>query len=208
VINEPQIAPKNDDISPLEPQNVVSLAEPKPSGAQRFLIETIETLALALVLFLVINFLTARIRVDGASMEPTFHEGDYVIVNRLAYRTGEIQRGDVIVFPFPNNPEEDFIKRVIGLSGDTIAIYSGVLYVNDVPLSEPYLMERPLGDLAQLSVPEGHVYVMGDNRNDSSDSRSWGPLAIDVILGKAVFRYWPFEAMGLVDHPVLAAGGE
>ncbi|MCL5428252.1 MAG: signal peptidase I [Chloroflexi bacterium] len=198
------LPPTDPEFSPLERQNVVALEEVPPSAARRVLLEVIETIVLALVLFMAINFLTARIRVDGSSMEPNFHDGDYVIVNRIAYKLGDIQRGDVIVFPFPLDPEDDYIKRVIGLPGDRVAIYGGVLYVNGEPLIEPYIREAPRSDLAELIVPEGYVYVMGDNRNESSDSRSWGPLKIEDVLGKAIFRYWPFSTMGIVEHPDLA----
>jgi signal peptidase I len=196
--------PSKQEVSPLDKQNVVAMEEAPPSGARRILLEIIETIVLALVLFMAINFLTARIRVDGSSMEPNFHDGDYVIVNRMAYRLGDIQRGDVIVFPYPLHEEDDYIKRVIGLPGDHVAVYGGVVYVNAEALSEPYIMEKPDTDLAEVIVPDGYVYVMGDNRNASSDSRSWGPLKIEKIIGKAVFRYWPFSTMGLIAHPDLA----
>ena len=198
------LIPPNPEVSPLDKQNVVALEEAPPSPARRILLEIIETIILALVLFVAINFLTARIRVDGSSMEPNFHDGDYVIVNRMAYRLGDIQRGDVIVFPYPLEPEDDYIKRVIGLPGDRVAIYGGAIYVNGQPLIEPYIAEQPRSDLAEFIVPEGYVYVMGDNRNESSDSRSWGPLKIDEIIGRAIFRYWPFTNMGVVEHPDLA----
>jgi signal peptidase I len=187
----------------LDRQNVVALEEAPPSKARRVLIEIIETIVLALVLFFAINFITARIRVDGASMEPNFHDGDYVIVNRLAYQLGEIERGDVIVFPYPQNPEEDYIKRVIGLPGDRVSILGGVVYVNRQPINEPYIVSPAFNDLAEIIVPEGFVYVLGDNRNASSDSRNWGPLSIEDIVGKAIFRYFPFNAIGIIDHPVL-----
>ena len=190
-------------IGPLDRQNVVKVEMPK-SRLRNVLLEVIETIVLALVLFMAINFLTARIRVDGSSMEPNFHDGDYVIVNRMAYRLGDMQRGDVIVFPYPLHEEDDYIKRVIGLPGDHVAIYSGVVYVNGEALAEPYIMEKPDADLAEIVVPDGYVYVMGDNRNASSDSRSWGPLKIEKIIGKAVFRYWPFSTLGLVEHPDLS----
>lgn len=194
------LPPKDSDLSPLDRQNVVALEQAPPSPASRILLEVIETIVLALVLFVAINFLTARIRVDGSSMEPSFHDGDYVIVNRLAYQLGDIQRGDVIVFPYPLNEEDDYIKRVIGLPGDRIAVYGGAVYVNGQPVTEPYVLEAPREDEPESIVPEGYVFVMGDNRNASSDSRSWGPLHIDKIIGKAVFRYWPLTTMGIVDH--------
>lgn len=192
------------DVSPLDRQNVVALETAPPSQARRILVETIQTIALALVLFLVINFVSARIRVDGSSMEPTFHDGDYVVVNRLAYKLGDMQRGDVVVFPFPNQPDVDYIKRVIGLPGDRVAVYNGTVYVNGSPISEDYLLEPSNGNYAERVVPEGSVFVMGDNRNHSDDSRTWGFLVIDDIIGKAVFRYWPLSLMGLVEHPVIA----
>ncbi len=197
------LPPSPPELGPLDRQNVVALEETPRSPARRILIEIIETIVLALVLFFAINFVTARIRVDGSSMEPNFHNGDYVIVNRLAYQMGDIERGDVVVFPFPQNPEEDYIKRVIGLPGDEVAIYGGVVYVNDTPITEPYIASPPVNDLAALIVPDGFIYVLGDNRNASSDSRNWGPLSISAIIGKAIFRYYPFDNIGIIDHPVL-----
>ncbi|MEX2160478.1 MAG: signal peptidase I [Anaerolineales bacterium] len=195
--------PSSSEISPLDRQNVVVIEETPPSPARRILVEVIETIVLALALFFAINFITARIRVEGSSMEPNFHDGDYVIVNRLAYSLGEIQRGDVIVFPYPLNPEEDYIKRVVGLPGDHVAMYSGVVYINGQSIDETYVNDAAVRDLAELIVPEGHVYVLGDNRNASSDSRTWGPLPVADIIGKAVFRYFPFNTIGVVEHPLI-----
>lgn len=190
--------------NPFEGHHIEPLQEPRPSFFWRFLSETVQTLALAAVLFLAINFVSARIRVDGQSMQPNFHDGDYVIVNRLAYRFGEIQRGDVIVFHSPlNGGQEDLIKRVIGLPGDRLKIENGVVFINGNPVLEDYVEEQPYGDMAEITVPEGTVFVMGDNRNDSSDSRSWDSLDIDNIIGKAVFRYWPFDDLGMVEHPQI-----
>lgn len=197
--------PEREEIGPLDRQNVVALDRPAPSPARQILVEIIQTISLALLLFLAINLVSARIRVDGQSMEPAFRDGDYVVVNRLAYRLGEIERGDVVVFPFPMNREDDLIKRVIALPGDRISMEEGQLYVNGVTLQEDYLREPPRGNLQELIVPDSHVFVMGDNRNDSSDSRNWGPLAVEEIIGKAVFRYFPFNAMGVVVHPDLVA---
>ncbi len=196
-------SPTPPELSPLDPQNVVALEEQPRPPTRRILVEIIQTVVLALVLFFAINFISARIRVDGGSMKPSFHNGDYVIVNRLAYQWGEIQRGDVVVFPYPLSPEEDYIKRVIGLPGDRVAIYGGGVYVNGQRIDEPYISSAPANDVAEIVVPEGYVYVLGDNRNASSDSRSWGPLEIEAILGKAIFRYYPFDSIGIIDHPIL-----
>jgi signal peptidase I len=111
----------------------------------------------------------------------------------------------VVVFPYPNNPEIDYIKRVIGLPGDRVSIYDGSVYVNGSSIAEPYLLEPPYGNYSEHIVPEGSVFVLGDNRNNSEDSRSWGFLGIEDIIGKAVFRYYPFNNMGLVYHPVIEA---
>lgn len=165
-----------------------------------FFRETLETLVLAGLLFLLINSFTARIRVDGPSMEPSFYHNNYVIVSRLSYSFGEIERGDVIVFPFPRNPEEDYIKRVVGLPGDTVEVVDGVVYVNETEIIEPYILASPTRELSPRVVSDGMVFVMGDNRNNSSDSREWGPLAVEDILGKAVFVYWPPEDFGVVEH--------
>ena len=175
--------------------------EEKPSFGRaliRFFVEAFETLVLALILFVTINTVSARIRVDGRSMEPSFHHGEYVIVNKLAYRFGEVERGDVIVFPSPVTQGEDLIKRVIGLPGDRIEVHGGRVFVNGQALDEPYVMGPTSRDQPETEVPVGMVFVMGDNRNDSSDSRSWGPLPIGDILGQAVFVYWPLADFGSV----------
>jgi signal peptidase I len=199
------LEPTPPELSPLDRQNVVALASDEPSAARRVIVEAVQTIALALLMFLVINFLTARIRVDGRSMEPNFHDGDYVIVNRLAFRLGELQRGDVVVFPYPLNQEEDYIKRIIALPGDRVGIRDGLVLLNGAVLDEEYLGAPPHGsDLEAVTVPEGEVFVMGDNRYDSSDSRSWGPLSIEDIIGKAIFRYWPLADIGSVIDQDLA----
>ena len=128
--------PEQNNVGPLDRQNVVALDQPAPSPARQILTEVIQTIVLALLLFVAINFITARIRVDGQSMEPTFHNGDYVVVNRLAYKIGDIERGDVVVFPYPLDPQRDLIKRVIGLPGDRVSVINGIVYVNDAALME------------------------------------------------------------------------
>ena len=197
------LEPTPPELSPLDRQNVVALDKVRTSPARRILIEAIQTIVLALVLFLIINSVSARIRVDGRSMEPSFQDGDYVIVNKLAYSSGELDRGDVIVFPFPLNTEEDFIKRIIGLPGDHLKIVRGDIFLNGQRITEDYLLTNASGDMEEIIVPQGTVFVMGDNRNDSSDSRVWGPLQISEIIGKAFYRYWPFNAIGAIDHPMI-----
>lgn len=177
-----------------------------PSFGSRFLRvmgELLQTVLIAGLLFLAVNLLTARIRVEGISMEPSLHEGQFVVVNRLAYRWQDPLRGDIIVFHFPLNPSRRFIKRVIGLPGDTIRVESGDVYVNGTLLDEPYIAADPryTGEW-QLELDE--VFVLGDNRNNSSDSQNWGALSINDIIGKAVFVYWPFNEAGVIPHYRLA----
>ncbi|MCS6993667.1 MAG: signal peptidase I [Anaerolineales bacterium] len=169
------------------------------AGWGRFLLDVLETLLLSAALFLVINALSARVRVDGSSMLPTLHNGEFVLVNRIAYRFETPQRGDIVVFHYPPDPSQDLIKRVIGLPGEEVTIQDGVVRVNGEPLVEPYISEPPLYAGTWL-VPEGHLFVLGDNRNDSSDSHSWGMLPYENIVGKAVLIYWPFENLQLIDH--------
>ena len=197
---------ENQEQSVVDPQVNVEEEEQKAPVWRTLLYELIETLVIALVMVLAINTLSARIRVDGYSMEPSLHNNNYVIVSKVSYAPfGEIERGDVIVFRFPRDPDQDYIKRVIGLPGDQVEILSGKVYVNDVLLDEPYIMETTRREDSTV-VPAGHVYVMGDNRNDSSDSRIWGGVEIENIVGKAVFTYWPFSDFGLVEHYEHLAG--
>jgi len=163
----------------------------QPGGLRAALRELLETLLLAVILFVVINTATARILVQSISMQPNLVEGDLVLVNRLAYRFGQPQRGDVIVFKNPVNPEDvPYIKRVIGLGGDEVRIEAGVVYINGLPLSEPYLKTTTLQG-GEYQVPQDGLFVMGDNRNNSSDSRSWGMVLDENIIGRAEVVYWP-----------------
>jgi signal peptidase I len=181
------------------------LTQPKAkrSGFFGFLIDVLETLVLAVVLFVSINLVSARIRVDGASMEPTLVSGEYVIVSRLSYRLGSPQRGDIIVFHFPRDPKEEYIKRVIGLPGDVVEVKNGSVYVNGQALDETYLKVKT-NYPGTWNVPEGQLFVLGDNRNNSSDSHDWGTVPMDYVVGKALLVYWPPPAWGLIDHVPLA----
>jgi signal peptidase I len=170
------------------------------SSWELLLFETLETVALAVLIWFVVNFATARFIVDGSSMEPNFHSGQLVIVNRLAYRFGTLERGDVIVFRYPLNTADDYIKRIIGLPGETISISDNEVYVNGQLLQEPYLASDAFTYNGQWSVPSDSYFVMGDNRAHSSDSRSWGMLDSEFIIGKAWISYWPPEDWGVIPH--------
>lgn len=175
----------------------------KRSGFFRFLVDVLETLVLSVVLFVSINLVSARIRVDGASMEPTLVSGEYVIVSRLSYRFGSPQRGDIIVFHFPRDPKEEYIKRVIGLPGDVVEVKNGSVYVNGQFLDETYL-KVSTNYVGTWNVPAGQLFVLGDNRNNSSDSHDWGTVPTEYVVGKALLVYWPPPSWGLIDHVPLA----
>lgn len=165
--------------------------ENKGGSVRRFIIDVLETIVLSLVLFLGINAISARIRIESISMQPTLYAGDYVIVNKIAYKLGEPSRGDVVVFHYPPDPgREPYIKRVIGLPGDQVVVRDNQVLVNGVALDEPYINSAPNYD-GEWSVPEDSLFVLGDNRNNSSDSHSWGMVPLKNVIGKAEVVYWP-----------------
>ena len=166
-----------------------SASEKKP-GLFRFLIDVLETLILSVLLFLGINAISARIRVDGSSMEPSLQSGEFVIVNRLAYKVGDPEFGDVVVFHFPGDPGQEYIKRIVGLPGDSIKILDGKVYINDQSIDEPYIAAQPRYQ-GKWDVPADHLFVLGDNRNNSSDSHNWGAVPMENVVGEAFFIYWP-----------------
>jgi signal peptidase I len=173
--------------------------------------ELVQILVLALLMVMVIRNFIHNYRIDGISMEPNFHDGQFLIVNRFAYCPGihiEIpvvnqslfdrtwcvrtpNRGDVVIFQYPRDPSRDFIKRVIGLPGETVEVIGGQVYVDGVLMPEPFGPNPGSYNAAPLTVGPDEVYVMGDNRNNSSDSHLWGPLKLENIIGKALVSYWP-----------------
>ena len=177
---------------------------PRPRAWRRWLIDAVETVLLAVVLFVGINALSARIRVESISMLPTLHPGDFVVVNRIAYLLGEPDRGDVVVFRLPRDPSQRYIKRAIGLPGEQIDIRGGNVFINGEQLFEPYL-EVSTTRGGSWQVPEGSIFVMGDNRNNSSDSRIWGVVPMENVVGKAFFVYWPIQKFGLLGDFAFAA---
>ena len=164
-------------------------------------LELLHDLALAVVVcaFLV-AFVAQAFRVQGTSMQPLLEDGERIIVNKLAYRLGSIQRGDVVVFHYPRDPSVSFIKRVIGLPGDLVELRHGVVYVNGHMLREPYLLPalRDSDSHAPREVEQGYYYVLGDHRTSSNDSRNWGFVPERYIYGKAFFRFWPLGRTGVV----------
>jgi len=136
-------------------------------------------------------------------MEPTLYQGNFLLVSKLAYKWGTMHTGDIIVFHHnENGRNEDYIKRLIGVPGDTVRVEQGIVYVNGQALDEPYIMAKPNYEGTWV-VPEDSVFVLGDNRNDSSDSHDWGFVPDTAIVGKAVLVYWPFNEFRTLSHPLM-----
>ncbi len=170
----------------------------------RMVADLIETVVMAVLIFVLINGVSVRIRVDGTSMEPNLHSGEYVVVNKLAYQLGQPHLGDVIVFHFPGDPQQEYIKRVIGVPGDRIQVMNGRVLVNGNPIPEPYVAAEPAYQ-GNWTVPPANLFVLGDNRNNSSDSHSWGTVPLNYVVGKAVFIYWPPNDWGTLNLSAKAA---
>jgi signal peptidase I len=174
----------------------------EPSMGWLLVRELVETVVLSLIIFLLIRQVVQNYRIESHSMEPNFYEGQFILVNKLAYRLGSAQRGDVIVFHNPNNPGEDYIKRVIALPGDTLEIRGQEMIINGEVQEEPY----PLNDLLPNSyfgpeiIQPNHLFVMGDNRPNSRDSRVFGQLDEDLVVGKTWVRVFPLSAFGPIAH--------
>jgi len=150
----------------------------------------------AIILALLIRtFIVELYIVDGPSMQPTLQHDERLVVNKFIYRVRNPQRGEIIIFRYPRDPSRDFIKRVIAVGGDTIEIKEGRVYVNDEIIREDYLSEKTLTEYPKVTVPEGTLFCMGDNRKNSLDSRSGdvGYLPLDNVKGKAEIVFWPFE---------------
>ena len=183
-----------------------------------FLIDGVETLLIAAAIFLVIYaFLFRPFNVDGQSMYPTFHNGEYVITNLIGFEDlkiyhaefGTLKLGDVIVFVAPPDPTKDYIKRVIGVPGDTVSIKDGDVYLNGKLLDESAYLNPTvktyegafLAEGQTITVAANEYFVLGDNRPESSDSRTWGFVPKDNVVGKSLFVYWPLDRMRLIQNP-------
>ena len=150
--------------------------------------------------FFLITFVAQAFRVQGTSMLPVLEDGERIIVNKFIYRFHPIERGDVVVFWWPRDPSVSFIKRVVGLPGDSVEVRAGTVYVNGQRLKEDYVDAKFRDDesYSPVEVRRGYYYVLGDHRNSSNDSRSWGEVPEKYIYGRAVFRFWPLSKIGVI----------
>lgn len=190
-----------------EPQLQPDIENNQTGNLKRIVLDILETLILAVVLYFGINAVSVRVRVDGFSMNPTLQDGEYILVNRLAYKIGNPVRGDIVVFSFPMDPRQDLIKRVIGLPGESISVQDGKVMINGVPLEEPYIAAPPIYN-GTWEVPEGQLFVLGDNRNESKDSHEWGLLPVENVVGRAILIYWPPPQWQVIDHATEASAAQ
>ncbi len=186
-----------------EPSSAPAVTLPAARGS-RLLREIVETALLTAIIFLLVNATIGRFKIDGSSMEPNLHHDERVIVDKVSFLFGKPQRGDVVVFSLDNQPK-DYIKRVVGLPGETIEVANGIVYIDGRPLEEPYI--APSTDRPYLArrLGDGEYFVMGDNRGNSSDSRSFGPIHLGNIVGRAWIIYWPPADWTIVPHYSYAA---
>ena len=189
--------------------------------------EIIEAVVLAALVFMLLQVTVRNFKVDGSSMDPTLEDGQYLLVNRLVYLRVELdrlakivpfwtadegssrhaihapKRGEVIVFEFPdsnpNNPKKDFVKRVVGMPGETMRMFDGKVFVNEEVLNEPYLSHKDHSNASKVTLGEGEYYVLGDNRTHSNDSRSWGAVPEANIRGKVWMVYWPAPGIQIIN---------
>ena len=188
--------------------------------AGRAVREVVETLLLAALIFFLVRLVVLNFRVDGESMLPNLDDGQMLLVNRNAYQFVDVggnryypfdppERGDVIVFDPPTGSDKPYIKRIIGLAGEEVTFSDGNVFIDGDPLAEDYIEERTRcgarSDNCDVIVPEGYVYVLGDHRNNSSDSRVFGPVPVENVVGKAWLSYWPVSDVGFVPHESYAA---
>lgn len=206
VANRPDVVtdPHNVANAPQDPGTVVAAAD-VVSGRSTgqlwaWVRDVMETLLLAVVIFAVVNTLTVRYEVQSISMEPTLHEGQYLIVSKSAYWLRDPQRGDIVVLDPPDHRSTiPYIKRIIGLPGERVEVRDGRVWINGFALNEPYVSGPALYE-DTFVLQEDEYFVLGDNRNNSSDSHVWGTLPRDNMIGKTIFRYWPLDKWGAIPH--------
>ncbi|PIP52003.1 signal peptidase I [Candidatus Beckwithbacteria bacterium CG22_combo_CG10-13_8_21_14_all_01_47_9] len=171
-------------------------------------LDFIETIVIALAIFVVVyRFLFQPHQVKGSSMYDNFHDGEYLLTDKVTYRFRSPERGDVVVFKAPQNEDYDYIKRIIALPGDTVKISGGQVFVNNTLINESGFLDARITTHAGLyakegqnvTIPAAEYFVMGDNRNNSSDSREWGPVPAANLVGRTWLRYWPVNLLGVID---------
>src|SRR5271154_5445471 len=174
----------------------------EPSGRAKGVVHSwLRDLVVSIIVSaIIIVFLYQPVRVEGTSMLPMLEDQDRLFINKLAYRVGDIQRGDVVGFLYPHDHDKSYIKRFIALPGDVLKIDHGAVFVNGKEVAEPYVPKQFEDDRSQpeMTVPAHEYFVMGDHRSISSDSREFGPVDRDLIYGKAAFVYWPVDQAGVV----------
>ncbi len=183
-------------------------AEPPPLSSRQIVFgiirELAETVILALVLVFILQIVIRNFRVEGHSMDPNLHHGQYLVVDKLSYRLPfrlhSPQRGDVVVFAPPTAPNKDFVKRIIGLPGETVELRDGQVFIDGEPLPNTFGARLDHSSMAALTVPENALFVLGDNRANSNDSRNWGALSLEKVVGKAWVSYWPPETWGIITN--------
>lgn len=197
---------KNKDYKVVENNSTSKTQTPSKKSKKSLWKENATTIGIAIVLAFLIRVFIAEPRyIPSDSMLPTLERGDRLVVEKVAYKFTTPARGDIIVFQPPlklrvlgYEPNQAFIKRAIAKAGDTVAVRDGKVIVNNQPLTEEYIAESPAYELPPVTVPEGELFVMGDNRNNSNDSHVWGFLPTKNIIGHAIFRFWPLDRIGSI----------
>lgn len=183
-------------------EHAVQTTSPQKSALVMALFWMRDLMLSVFIAIAVILFLYQPVKVEGTSMMPSLTDQERIFINKFVYRFGirDVQRGDMVVFYYPQDPTKSYIKRVIGLPGDTVAVEDGTVYVNGHRLDEEYVPDeyRDRQSIPLTVVPPQHYYVLGDHRTSSNDSRAWGPVHRQYIYGKAVFAYWPLDKLGLL----------
>jgi len=192
--------------NPIQPVTNGEINSSRRKAFFRNLFEIAQMVAMALVLYFIIDSAVGRVRVQKISMEPTLVPGEILLVNKLEYKFGEIERGDIVTFHYPLDPSLDYVKRVIGLPGDSVIVRDSKVWVNDHQLYEPYISAPPEYDGA-WKVPEGNLFVLGDNRNPSADSHVWGFVPLENLIGKAFAVYWPVTKIRGLPTPDIFTSG-
>jgi len=169
-------------------------------GLRRTATELVATILFTAVVYFAVHAAVEPRMVLGQSMEPTLHTNEYVMLDKVTYLFRSPERGDIIVFHYPYAPKDDYIKRVIGLPGDHVRVYGGHVYVTGHQLTEPYIADAP-DYIDDKIVPKGFLYVLGDNRDNSSDSHEWGLLPRANVVGRAMFSYWPLSDLSWLRQP-------